>query len=188
MSSGGATLGGSSRLLRLDPRALPARFAATDVATGEESREIELSRERVMVRRTVAGIRMALSVPLATYVGVALRPFTADGVDLFAITLEHRDPNLSVPLHLGRDGEGVVEEWQRWAEVLRLPLYIGGLDGALHDPFARAPRLRARAPCPRRRRRNAVHARRPRSALRRRLGRLSPARVHRGEREIIARE
>jgi hypothetical protein len=142
-----------------------------------------------MVRRTVAGIRMALSVPLATYVGVALRPFMADGTDLFAITLEHRDPNLSVPLHLGHDGEAVVAEWQVWGEVLRLPLYIGDLDGTLHDPFARALRLQARPPFPRRRRRNAIHARRPRLALRRTPGRLSAAtRVYRGEREIIARE
>jgi hypothetical protein len=48
--------------------------------------------------------------------------------------------------------------------------------------------VRLRPVCPRRRRRNAIKTRRPAVLLRRRVPwRLAALRVHRGEREIIAR-
>jgi hypothetical protein len=48
---------------------------------------------------------------------------------------------------------------------------------------------RPREPAPRRRRRNAIRARRPKFLVRRRAGDLlNPANLHRGEREIIARD
>jgi hypothetical protein len=71
--------------------------------------------------------------------------------------------------------------------VLGLPLLVED-EGKLREPFARMggvliARVRAR-----RRRHNAVKVRRPTMPLRRRTGKLTPATpVHRGEREIIAR-
>ncbi len=55
---------GSSRAVRLDPLALPVRFAAIDAAADERMRWIELDRERVVLRRAVRGIPMAIKVPV----------------------------------------------------------------------------------------------------------------------------
>ena len=71
--------------------------------------------------------------------------------------------------------------------MLGLPLLVEE-DGALREPFQRMGGVRIEPVCPRRRRRNAIKRRRPSMPLRRRMGRLTDATpVHRGEREIIAR-
>jgi len=58
----------------------------------------------------------------------------------------------------------------------------------LREPFARIGALRVEAPTGRRRRRSAIARRRPSRLMRRRAGKLSATpTVHRGEREIIAR-
>ena len=64
---------GSGRSARLDPFALPVRFSTADAAADGRSREVELTRERVVVRRAVAGIRMAVNLPISAYRGVAIR-------------------------------------------------------------------------------------------------------------------
>src|SRR6202030_3508278 len=75
---GGPMPAGSSRALRLDPLALPVRFAATDAGADERVRWIELDRERVVLRRAVRGIPMAIKVPLNAFLGVALRVVAAE--------------------------------------------------------------------------------------------------------------
>ena len=67
---------GSSRALRLDPFALPVRFAARDERADGRCREVELTRDRVVLRRAVAGMRMAVNLPVIAYRGVALRMIT----------------------------------------------------------------------------------------------------------------
>ncbi len=78
MRSGGLPAG-SSRALRLDPFSLPARFAAIDAAADERVRHVELYRERVVVRRSLAGMRMALNMPVSAFAGVALRVTAGEG-------------------------------------------------------------------------------------------------------------
>src|ERR1700680_2680800 len=70
---GGATPAGSSRAVRLDPLALPVRSTASDATADERVRWIELDRERVVLRRAVRGIAMAIKVPVNAFLGVALR-------------------------------------------------------------------------------------------------------------------
>jgi hypothetical protein len=72
--------------------------------------------------------------------------------------------------------------------VLGLPLLVAEGDGSLREPFARMGALRIETPTWRRRRRSAIAKRRPSRLLRRRPGKVpeTPI-VHRGEREIIAR-
>ena len=72
MRSGGCPAG-SGRALRLDPFALPVRYAASDAAADGRVRDIELHRERVVVRRSLAGMRMAINMPLSAFAGVGLR-------------------------------------------------------------------------------------------------------------------
>jgi hypothetical protein len=181
---------GSSRALRLDPLALPVSYTAKDAGADERTRQVVLDRERVVLRRAVRGIRMAVKVPVAAFRGISIRllPADADGPAAFAIMLEHRDAALSVPLFVAPDNDDVVAEWQLWARVLGLPLLIADADGSLHSPYPSLGVVRVGEPSPRRRRRTAIKRRRASAPLRRATGRVpaSPT-VHRGEREIIAR-
>jgi hypothetical protein len=176
---------GSGRALRLDPQALPVRFTAHDAGADQQLRTVELSRERVVLHRVVSGIRMAVNVAVASFLGVAVRVLP-EGV---TISLEHRDPALSVPLFHAADSTDVVAEWQLWARVFALPLLVVDRSGSLREPFRRIGAVRVGSPAPRRRRRNAVRARRPTFLMRRRCGVVAhAANVCRGEREIIARD
>jgi Family of unknown function (DUF6101) len=180
---------GSSRSLRLDPLALPVRFAASDAAADERMRWIELDRDRVVLRRAVRGIAMAIKVPVDAFLGVALHLVQGEAGDRVALSLEHRDPALTVPLFSQADGNDVIAEWQLWARTLRLPLLVADAGGKLREPFRRMGGVRLDPACPRRRRRNAIKARRPSILLRRaRPARTAEMRAHRGEREIIARD
>jgi Family of unknown function (DUF6101) len=189
MVLGGAMPVGSSRS-RLDPLALPVRFTAKDAGADERLRQVELDRERVVLRRAVRGIHMAVNLPVSAFLGIALRlvPSEGDAPDTVAVWLEHRDAALSVPLFSACDSDDVVAEWQLWARVLKLPLLIASIDGTLREPFRRVGNVRLGATAPRRRRRTALKGRRPAILMRRRAGkcRVSPT-VYRGEREIIAR-
>jgi Family of unknown function (DUF6101) len=181
---------GSSRVERLDPFTLPVRFAVSDRGADERLRLVELSRERVVVHRAVAGIPMAIRLPVAAYLGVALRMDPPDGEEAgtVEVVLEHKDPALSLPLYSATDGTDIVAEWQSWARVLELPLLVEEPDGGLREPFARIGALRVGTVRARRRKRSALRRRRPTLPLRRRPGVASKTPfVHRGEREIIAR-
>lgn len=186
----GRSPAGSSRTSRLDPFALPVRFEAADEVADERTRIIELHRERVVLRRSLRGMRMAVNMPVTAFRGVAIRLVaeTKDAPATIAVVLEHRDPALSLPLYASTDGDEIVAEWRAWGRVLGLPLLVAERDGTLREPFARLGALAIEPPTWRRRRRNALKYRRPSILLRRRLGRLPPTpHVHRGEREIIAR-
>ena len=176
---------------KLDPFSLPVRFTAPDEAADERLRVVDLHRERVVLRRSVRGVRMALNLPVAAFRGVAIRMVFADAETAptsIAVVLEHGDPALSFPLFSANECDDIVAEWQSWGRVLGLPLLIAETDGSLRDPFARVGALRVQAPTWRRRRRSAIARRRPSRLLRRRAGSLSATPVvHRDEHEIIAR-
>ncbi len=186
----GRIAAGSSRTGRLDPFSLPARFEAADEAADERLRVVDLHRERVVVRRSVRGMRMALNLPIAGFRGVAIRLIgnPQEPPSAIWIVLEHGDPALSLPLFSSNANDEIVVEWQSWGRVLGLPLLVAEGDGTLREPFARLGAIRVEAPTWRRRRRSAIARRRPSIRLRRRAAKLSdPAAVYRGEREIIAR-
>jgi len=163
----GANPAGSSRSLRLDPLSLPVRFDAHDPRADGHVRQIELHRERVVLRRAVRGMQMAINVRVADFTGVALR-----GKDeAQTLVLVHRDPSLSIPLLVGADADEIAQAWTIWSEIFALPQLDEG----------------ARKPAPRRRRANAIRTRRPKFLMRRRTGMARELPVHRSEREIIAR-
>jgi hypothetical protein len=180
---------GSGRVERLDPFSLPVRFACSDKAADERLRVVELSRERVVVHRAVGGIKMAVRMPVASYLGVAIRMEPPEGASAgaVAVMLEHRDPGLSLPLYRAADGEDILAEWQSWAKALDLPLLVAEQDGHLREPFVRIGAVRIGLVRARRRRRTALRRRRPSLPLRRHSAMAAERVVHRGEREIIAR-
>jgi hypothetical protein len=156
--------------LRLDPHSLPIRFEAHDTRADGGVRNIELHRERVVLRRAVSGMQMAINVRVSDFLGVALRGID----DAQMLLLVHRDPSLSIPLCVSAEREEIADAWQMWSDIFALP---------------RIKEDRTREPAPRRRRHNAIRARRPKFLVRRRAGDLiNPANIHQGEREIIARD
>jgi Family of unknown function (DUF6101) len=160
---------GSGRALRLDPLSLPVSFEAHDIRADGGVRRVELHRERVVLRRAVQGMRMAINVRVSDFRGLAVRGID----DAQMLVLVHRDPSLTVPLCVSSDRDEIAVAWQMWSEIFALP---------------RLPEDGAREPAARRRRRSAIRARRPKFPMRRRGGGpLDSTKVHRGEREIIAR-
>ena len=168
-ATSGITPAGSSRALRLDPLSLPVRFDAHDLRADGGIRHIELDRERVVLRRALFGMRMAINVRVSDFLGVALRGED----DAQTLVLAHRDPSLTIPLCVSSDREEIAAAWQMWSDFFALPL--------LTENHCEA--------APRRRRHNTIRTRRPKFLVRRRGGDLlNPANMHQGEREIIARD
>jgi hypothetical protein len=181
---------GSGRALRLDPYNLPVRYAACDSGADGQVRSVELDRERVVLRRKLRGIPMTIGVNIREFAGVTMRTLPPDGEQpaAVAVMLEHRDTGLTVPLFVATEGDDAMAQWKCWGRVLGVPLLVAEADGAFREPFRRIGRLAIGQPAPRRRRRSAIKWRRPSILMRRKPGRptASPT-VHRGEREIIAR-
>jgi hypothetical protein len=153
-------------------------------------RLVELRRERVVLRPVSRGIKTALNLPVAAYLGVAIRmePPAGTAAGAVALVLEHPDPGLSLTLYRAADGTDIVAEWQAWGRTLGMPLLVAEADGRLREPFDRIGGVRVGPPISRRRRRSALRRRRPALPLQRRTGTLSATPlVHRGGREIIAR-
>jgi len=190
MGSGGMPAG-SSRALRLDPYALPVRYCAEDARADGNERDIEIHRERIVVRRAVNGVRMAVNMPVSAFLGVALHMLPPDGdaQAAVALVLEHKDPSLRLPLHVACDADDLLAQWQSWSSILGVPQLIGELAGDVREAFERLGALRVERPFVRRRRRSTLRHRRPSILMRRKSGRgLSEMpTVHQGEREIIAR-
>ena len=169
-ATSGINPAGSSRALRLDPHSLPISFNAHDTRADGGVRRIELHRERVVVRRALHGMRMAVNVRMRDFLGVALRGID----DAQMLVLVHRDPSLTIPLCVSSDREEIASAWQMWSDIFALP---------------QLPEDSEREPAMRRRRHNAIRARRPKFLVRRRGGDLlNPANTHQGEREIVARD
>jgi Family of unknown function (DUF6101) len=169
-ATSGINPAGSSRALRLDPHSLPISFNAHDTRADGGVRRIELHRERVVVRRALHGMRMAVNVHMRDFLGVALRGID----DAQMLVLVHRDPSLTIPLCVSSDREEIASAWQMWSDIFALP---------------QLPEDTAHEPAMRRRRHNAIRARRPKFLVRRCAGDLlNPANIHQAEREIIARD
>lgn len=169
-ATSGLNPAGSSRVQRLDPLSLPLSFHAQDTRADGGVRQVELHRERVVLRRAVKGMRMAVNVRISDFIGIALQDFGDEQM----LTLVHRDPSLAIPLDVSPDRDELESAWRMWCDVLRLP-----------QLSAQAPR----EPAARRRRHNIIRTRRPRFLTRRRGGGpLDAAHVHCGEAEIIARD
>lgn len=186
MRSGGCPAG-SSRGLRLDPFCLPVRYAAADAAADGRVRDIEVHHERVVLRRSLSGMHMALNMPLTAFTGVAMRVTADEGGAVVSVVLMHKDPGLVLPLFLTREADEAMAEWRSWGQVLGLPLLVDD-GGELREPYARMGGVRVARPRPRRRRRSSLKRRRPSILMRRAPGKLTATtRIHRGEHEIIAR-
>ena len=172
---------GSSRDERLDPFRLPVRFAVDDNSADWGLRTVELASERVVLRRSLRGMKMTISLPISNYLGIALqinRPASPNAA--VELALEHSDRAFSVPLCRADHACNVVADWRSWSSVLGIPSLLVEADGGLREAFARVGALRVGSPTWRRRRRSAISGRRPRILLRRKPGRQTGAATMRG--------
>jgi len=190
METGGTPPAGSGRALRLDPFALPVRYPAKDLGADGQMRQVELDRERVVLRRQVSGMRMKVQLPVAAFRGISLRLNPAQGREPASVTLalDHSDDALCIPLYTASDSDNIAAIWKAWGRVLGLPLLVAESDGAVREVLERLGAVTLDDPQPRRRRRSSLKRRRPSILMRRKPGRsIDGAKVHRDEREIIAR-
>jgi hypothetical protein len=99
---------------------------ASDSGADGQIRNIELDRDRVVLRRAVRGIPMKVGVPVSEFRGITLRilPPEGDQPAMAAVMLEHRDSALTVPLFLAVEGVDAVAEWKCWSRVFGLPLLV----------------------------------------------------------------
>ena len=81
--------------MRLDPLSLPVRFDAHDTRADGGVRQIELHRERVVLRRAIQGMRMSVNISVSDFRGIALREIGETQL----LVLIHRDPSLNIPLY-----------------------------------------------------------------------------------------
>lgn len=190
----------SEPLLRVDPFALPVRYAVPQALPAHSSfhsgggagprastrgvgggaagvpgpvTAVHLTREMaVLQRRTPAGTT-TLSVPLTAYRGVAVRMAAAGEGLRVVLELAHPDPALAVPLAIADDPAEMAADWQAWGRVLGLPLLLVGIDGRIEHPLDQLGPLTVAAPRPRRRH-SFFAGRRPRFLVRRKPGRSGP--------------
>ena len=116
-ATSGINPAGSSRALRLDPLSLPVSFNAQDSRADGGVRQIELHRERVVLRRAVSGMRMAVNVRVRDFLGVGLRRID-DGQ---MIVHEPRETSLTIPLCVSSDRDEIASAWQMWSDIFGLP-------------------------------------------------------------------
>jgi hypothetical protein len=135
-----------------------ATKVAFDPRADDNRRMIWLGRRTVTIRRRLCGMKMHLSVPVETYLGVVMaREGRPDGV-LYRITLAHPDPDLSVTLKESRSRSAMIRAWHTWTAYFAVPVVhdqetATASRSASPGILARAPRhLKNRIGAPARRR------------------------------------
>jgi hypothetical protein len=163
----------AQRIVQSDPRADGWR------------REVMLARGKVQIARSVAGVRMQISLAANAYRGVVLRLRGLDDARFsYQIELAHRDPDLSVTLLEASDDKDIQAEWRLWAKFLGLPTLVEREEGRAEPERARLGELTIGQRKPRRRG-GAMARRRPRFLTRRKVGRGSLGPSLAGAREIF---
>jgi hypothetical protein len=155
------------------------RIEASDPRADNRRRVIEVACDAVIIRRSVAGVAMAVRVASSAYSGVALRVTgLRDGRFRYEAKLLHCDPDLSVPLAEGENQAAIEAQWREWVRFLRLPALVGRTETGDVEVNLDVTDMAHRRPSPRRRGK-AVHSRRARFLTRRKMGgSLRPAAIH----------
>jgi hypothetical protein len=163
----------------------PRRIVASDPRADGRRREVMLARGRVQIARSVAGVRMKISLAASAYRGVVLRLRGLEEQQFsYEVELAHRDPDLSVTLLEANDDSEVQAEWRLWAKFLGLPALVEREEGRSEPDATQLGELMVGQRKPRRRG-AAMARRRARFLTRRKIGRGSPGPSLAGSREIF---
>ena len=138
-----ANLNATNRDIRLDPKSLPVRFSTRVQGPSRPVvASVVLDRERVVMKRPLAGIDATVACPLSAFRGVAVRMSVDPVTDEIRTVVElmHRDPAMSIPLvsreDLG-DAEDIAADWQAWGKALGLPLLVVEGDGTIREALSK---------------------------------------------------
>ncbi len=170
------------------PHSLPVKYVAPDGRADGDVRDIELDRDRVVLRRRLHGIPMKVGVKVSEFAGVTMRTLPPEGAEPAAVA-DHagapRQRPRAVPLFIATDGQDAMAEWKSWSRVLGLPLWSTTAAAAFASRSGGSAAWRWAS-----RRRGgaaAAHGHAAPQVMRRKPGRRPVPTIHRGEREIIAR-
>lgn len=183
---------GKSVEAALHPGCLPIQFQQRLEArpgTTALPADILLDRENAIIKRRVGGVPVTIVVPVHGFDGVMVRivPGAVAGEIVASLILKHPDSALSITLAETESSDELATLWSRWAQVLKLPMLVCDLGGAV-KPIEAFRAMPAADPSPRRKLR-LLTGRRPRFLNRRQLGSCQTARRNYAhEREIIARD
>lgn len=150
--------------------------------------EIILDRDKVIIKRRLAGVPVRVVAAISAFDGVMVRivPGEAPGEIAASLILKHPDSALSITLAERAGSDDLAVLWSRWAQTLNLPMLVCDLGGDVKpiDAYSATP---AGGPSPRRKLR-LLTGRRPRFLNKRQPGRPAAAcSMFINEREIIAR-
>ena len=107
-----------------------AELSSGDARADNSRRSVTLSRDRVTIDRSYRGIAMRLSVPMSAYRGVCVAVRAAeDGGVVYALRLDHRDPELSVTLAEAREEREIWADWRSCAGYFDLPALVERNEG-----------------------------------------------------------
>ena len=145
---------------------MTATIEAFDARADGARRCVEVTRERIVIARRIAGVDMRVSLAPRRYRGVALGVLVAEATDfLYTVRLIHADRDLDVTLGHCDDENAARGLWRRWASTLNLSRLIERDDGEFATDRAAGP------PPIERRRGRATLRRRNRFLARRKMGR-----------------
>lgn len=170
--------------LRLDPFALPVRFAVPPAGKppgAAISATIDL--DTVIVTRP--GGQQTL--PMRSYRGVAVRmaASTETGALRVVLELNHRDPALTLTIAEADDPADIVADWLAWARAVKLPMLMIDLNGVISRPSAMMGSVKI-LPIKPRRMHSYFASRRPRFLAKRKPGWRGGNEIVTGD-ELIAR-
>jgi hypothetical protein len=182
-------------LFDLGPGKAVATRAGLDPRADGGRRTIFIERRCVTIRRMVRGMKMNLSLPVQSFLGVAIGRYRGQDGARYRISLTHRDPELCVTLKEARDLSASRDAQRLFAAFFAMPVLPTSDDGDRCGEYVRdgvnRPEEESPAPVPASAaKRGRARARRL-TARRRRRCRLAaqrPAQIFRGEREIISYE
>ena len=87
--------------------------------------DIELHRERVVVRRSLAGMRMALNMPVAAFDGISLQLVPGEGGEADRSRSCWNTGSVADAAALSDIvTDEALAEWRAWSEVLDVPLLL----------------------------------------------------------------
>ncbi|MGO9942203.1 MAG: DUF6101 family protein [Rhodoblastus sp.] len=105
-----------------------ANLIARDPRADGGQRQISIAADAIAIDRRVAGVRMRLALPIRAFRGVSLAMVENAHGCFYRVTLDHRDPDLTVTLAEARSENEIAPEWKAWAQFFQLPRLTLGLD------------------------------------------------------------
>ena len=175
--------------VRLDPYRFPQQISyerARLDQRGASDVNITLNHQgAVMKRELECGLPVSLSLPAASFEGIAAHAFeNEDGTTTITLEMRHADPELTVPLCVSTELEETACDWHSWSRALGLPMLMIDEAGVAHVVKNVGVETDT-SPKPRRRRVTSLKSR-PNFLRRRKAGVVGPVRVLEAH-EIIAR-